>query len=67
MSHLRGRDAINKLTGVTPAMFSPEIRAQMSLPSKVVINDITLREGRQVEGTVLTADECVKIAELLVH
>lgn len=67
MSHLRGRDAINKLTGVTPAMFSPEIRAQMSLPSQVVINDITLREGRQVEGTLLTAEECVKIAELLVH
>ncbi len=67
MSHLRGREAINRLTGVTPAMFSPEFRAQMSLPPRVVINDITLREGRQIEGTVLTADECVKIAEVLVH
>ncbi|MBI4191519.1 MAG: hypothetical protein HY525_13400, partial [Betaproteobacteria bacterium] len=63
MSHLRGRDAINKLTGVTPAMFSPELRAQMSLPSQVVINDITLRAGRQAEGTVLRPVECVKIAE----
>jgi len=67
MSNLRGRDAINKLTGVAPAVFSPELRAQMSLPSKVVINDITLREGRQVEGTILTAEECVRIAEILVH
>ncbi len=67
MSNLRGREAINKLTGVTPAMFSSEFRAQMSLPSKVVINDITLREGRQIEGTILTADECVKVAEVLVH
>jgi isopropylmalate/homocitrate/citramalate synthase len=63
----RGKDAINTLTGVTPAMFTPEIRAQMSLPSRVVINDITLREGRQAEGTILTTDECVKIAECLVH
>ena len=67
MSRLRGRDAINKLTGVATAMFAPELRAQMSLPAKVVINDITLREGRQVEGTVLTIEECVKIAEILVH
>src|ERR1039458_8022660 len=50
---VRGKDAINKLTGVTPAMFAPEIRAQMSLPARVVINDITLREGRQAEGTIL--------------
>ena len=67
MARLRGRDAINKLTGVAPAVFSPELRAQMSLPSRVVINDITLREGRQIEGTILTAEECVKIAEILVH
>src|SRR5262245_20924043 len=64
---LRGKDAINKITGVTPAMFSAEIRAQMSLPRRVVINDITLREGRQAEGTILTPEECVRIAECLVH
>jgi isopropylmalate/homocitrate/citramalate synthase len=64
---LRGKDAINKVTGVTPAMFSAEIRAQMSLPRRVVINDITLREGRQAEGTILTPEECVRIAECLVH
>lgn len=67
MTQLRGKDAIGKLTGVTPAMFSPEIRAQMDLPQRVVINDITLREGRQAEGTILIPDECVKIAELLVN
>ncbi|MCC6535539.1 MAG: hypothetical protein IT531_23555 [Burkholderiales bacterium] len=67
MHNARGREAINQLTGVTPKMFAPEFRAQMSLPEKVVINDITLREGRQIEGTILTSDECVKIAEILVH
>lgn len=67
MSGLRGQAAINKLTGATPANFAPELRAQMSLPSKVVLNDITLREGRQFEGTILTTDECVRIADCLVN
>ncbi len=67
MSGLRGEAAINTLTGVTPAVFSQAIRSQMSLPNRVVLNDITLREGRQFEGTILTVDECVRIAEVLVH
>jgi 2-isopropylmalate synthase len=67
MKNLRGKEAINKLTGVAPAVFSTEIRKKMSLPPRVVINDITLREGRQIPGVVLTPDECVKIAECLVH
>lgn len=67
MSQLRGEAAIGELTGVTPAMFAPGIREQMSLPERVVLNDITLREGRQFEGTILTTDECVRIAEVLVH
>jgi 2-isopropylmalate synthase len=67
MSGLRGQAAIDKLTGATPLNFTPELRAQMSLPPRIVFNDITLREGRQFEGTILTTDECVKIAEILVH
>lgn len=63
---LRGQEAINRITGVSPFNFDPELRAQMDLPPRVVINDITLREGRQVEGVVLTPDECVQIAERLV-
>jgi isopropylmalate/homocitrate/citramalate synthase len=67
MAQLRGQAAIGKLTGVTPANFAPDLRARMNLPPRVVLNDITLREGRQFEGTILTVDECVKIAELLVN
>ena len=67
MSELRGEAAIDILTGATPSMFSQSIRSQMSLPSRVVINDITLREGRQAEGTILTIEECIRIAEVLVH
>jgi isopropylmalate/homocitrate/citramalate synthase len=65
--NLRGKEAINVLTGVAPAVFSPEVRGQMTLPSRIVINDLTLREGRQVEGTILTPEECVRIAECLVN
>jgi isopropylmalate/homocitrate/citramalate synthase len=67
MSSLRGQDAIGTLTGATPLNFAPELREQMDLPARIVLNDITLREGRQFEGTILTTDECVKIAEILVH
>ena len=67
MSGLRGKEAIGKLTGVTPTNFAHELRKQMDLPERIVLNDITLREGRQFEGTILTTDECVKIAECLVH
>lgn len=67
MSGVRGREAIGTLTGATPANFSPELRQQMDLPARIVLNDITLREGRQFEGTILTVDECVKITEVLVH
>ncbi len=63
---LRGLDAIGKTSGVSPANFAPELRAQMSLPSKVILNDLTLREGRQSEGTILTVEECVRIAVQLV-
>jgi isopropylmalate/homocitrate/citramalate synthase len=67
MSGLRGQAAVGKLTGVTPANFAPELRKQMDLPARIVLNDITLREGRQFEGTILTTDECVRIAECLVN
>jgi len=33
---LRGKEAIKVLTGVAPAIFSPEVRGQMTLPSRVV-------------------------------
>lgn len=62
-----GKDAIDKLTGVTPKMFDESFRATMDLPKKVIINDITLREGRQIEGTILTQEECVKVADVLIN
>ncbi len=65
-ARLRGREAINRITGVSPVVFDPEIRSQMALPPRVVLNDCTLREGRQIEGVILSPEECVRIAECLV-
>lgn len=62
-----GKDAIDKWTGVTEKMFDESFRATMDLPAKIVINDITLREGRQIEGTILTQEECVKVADVLIN
>ncbi len=65
MKKLRGREAVGHISGVSPLNFDQEVRAGMSLPKRVVINDLTLREGRQLEGVVLTVDECVRIARQL--
>lgn len=65
---LIGMEAIKaKKSGASELCFSDEIRkwAHWDLPKKVTINDLTLREGRQLEGIVLTVDEAVHIARLL--
>jgi isopropylmalate/homocitrate/citramalate synthase len=66
MTKLVGQEASGKISGAIPDNFSPETRAQMNLPKKVIINDCTLREGRQTEGGVLRMDEYIAIARQLV-
>lgn len=65
MAKLRGRQAIGKVSGVSQHNFSPEIRADMTLPKKVTVSDLTLREGRQLEGVILSTDEYLRIARQL--
>ena len=50
---------------VSPYNFDPGIRGQMELPAKVTIMDVTLREGRQVEGVSLGLEDVVEVARRL--
>lgn len=47
--------------------FSDEIRSKMTLPKKLQLCDITLREGRQLPGVSLRRDEVILIADRLVE
>ena len=46
----------------SPHNFSPAVRAQMNLPAQVTLNDLTLREGRGIDGVVLEPREIEVIA-----
>lgn len=45
--------------------FVDDVRAGLKLPEKVVIHDITLRDGEQQAGLVFNKEDKVKIARLL--
>ena len=47
---------------VSPYNFDPKIRAAMNLPDKIQLMDMTLREGRQVDGVSIGIDEVVEFA-----
>jgi len=45
--------------------FIDEIRSQMSFPEKVLVHDITLRDGEQQAGVVFTKEDKLQIARML--
>ena len=47
---------------VSPYNFDPAIRGKMNLPSQIQLMDMTLREGRQVDGVSIGLDEVVEFA-----
>lgn len=49
----------------SPWNFVPEVREQLSLPDTLQVHDVTLRDGEQQAGVVLTSDDKVRIAEAL--
>ncbi len=49
----------------SPHNFSPEVRKQLSLPERVLIHDVTLRDGEQTPGVAFTPKEKVYLAQML--
>ncbi len=65
MQKVRGKEAIGKVSAVSPLNFSDEIRADMELPPRVKLVDMTLKEGLQMEGMALSKEECLCVARKL--
>jgi isopropylmalate/homocitrate/citramalate synthase len=50
---------------VSPWNFQPESRQELEFPAKVIINDVTLRDGEQQAGIEFTKDDKIRIADAL--
>jgi isopropylmalate/homocitrate/citramalate synthase len=50
---------------VSPWNFLPEVTKDFKPPKKVIVHDVTLRDGEQQAGITFTKDEKIRIAEKL--
>ncbi|MFQ5879672.1 MAG: hypothetical protein ACE5IZ_05830, partial [Dehalococcoidia bacterium] len=59
------KEAREGLWAVSPYNYAESVRAGMNLPQRVTVCDLTLREGRQVEGVSLAPEQVVEVARRL--
>ncbi len=50
---------------VSPWNYVDAVRAQLQFPSRLLVHDVTLRDGEQQTGIVFTKDDKIRIAEAL--
>ena len=50
---------------VAPANYAREVREGMSLPTRITLHDVTLRDGEQTPGVVFRLADKVRIARML--
>jgi len=50
---------------VSPLNFVDEVRSQLKLPKRVLIHDITLRDGEQQAGVTFNKEDKIEIAKML--
>jgi isopropylmalate/homocitrate/citramalate synthase len=56
---------LSKKWWVSPLNFVDEVRGELNVPKKVVIHDITLRDGEQQAGLVFNKKDKIRIATML--
>lgn len=65
LKNLEDKPHFDKDAWVVPINFGGKLRNKLSIPEKLYVNDVTLRDGEQTPGVAFTIEEKVEIAKAL--